>query len=334
MSVLIHMRPLRTVRPVRSITAVLAAVGAGVLLAGCASSATPGAASETPASTPAASEPAPSAPDTSAPENSAPGSSEAPGGDSELHDGPVWVSVAVTGQELVPDSEITIRQQGDRIGVTAGCNSMSGTLVDNGDSWEIGQLTSTMMGCSEELMAQDAWIGEFLEAGPTVARTAGQITLTSGDVSITLTERAPAQITDTMWELTGIISTDAVSSLPIEAEGAVLTIVDGQLQLAGICNGTGGDVTIEGDTLTVELGPSTLMSCGEEVDAAEQHARAVLGGTSTYVIDDQQLRIMKEDGTGLQFTATGQVLPDDMETMPTVTDAPESFPESPQTSGN
>lgn len=329
MSVLTHMRPLRSVR-VRSITAVLAAVGAGALLAGCASSATPGASSSAPVSSTSEAPAAPdsSAPDTSAPETSAPGSSA---GGSELVD-LVWVSTEVTGQELVPDSDIVLTVQDGRLSVNAGCNGMNGTLVDNGGTWEVGPLASTMMACADDLMAQDAWVGEFLESGPTATTSPGTLTLTSGDVSITFTERAAPILGDVVWTLTGLITKDAVTSLPIPAEGATLRITDGRLELAGICNGTGGEVTIEGDTLTVELGPSTLMSCGEEVDAAEQHARAVLGGTSTYIIDDQQLRILKDDGIGLQFTAAGPNLPDDMETMPSVTDLVETFPESPQTS--
>jgi heat shock protein HslJ len=97
-------------------------------------------------------------------------------------------STAVTGHELVSGTVIALSFIEGRLSAVGGCNTQNGTADIVDDRLEVGQLASTMMGCEEPLMAQDRWLGEFLEAGPTVALDGELLTLRSGDEVLELAE--------------------------------------------------------------------------------------------------------------------------------------------------
>lgn len=74
-------------------------------------------------------------------------------------DGNTYTSVEVTGHKLVADSQITLTFSDGTLGVNAGCNTMSsGYDVTDGTLKWSGPAAATQMACSDELMAQDAWL--------------------------------------------------------------------------------------------------------------------------------------------------------------------------------
>jgi heat shock protein HslJ len=102
--------------------------------------------------------------------------------------GKTFESTSVTGHDLVPDSVITLEFIDGRISANAGCNTQNGDADVVDGTLEVGQLASTMMACEDPLMAQEQWLGAFLEDGPEVALDATTLTLTSGDVVVELAE--------------------------------------------------------------------------------------------------------------------------------------------------
>ena len=86
-----------------------------------------------------------------------------------------YVSTEVTGHELVADSQIRLTVEDDNLSVNAGCNTMFAPyeLTDDSLMWT-SDPASTMMGCSDELTAQDQWLAEPSPPGwalpPTVRR--------------------------------------------------------------------------------------------------------------------------------------------------------------------
>ena len=102
-----------------------------------------------------------------------------------------YVSTEVTGHELVADSQIRLTFEDDNLSVNAGCNTMFAPyeLTDESLMWT-SDPASTMMGCSDELMAQDQWLAELFTTGVAVAADGATLTLTSDDVTIVMT-RAP-----------------------------------------------------------------------------------------------------------------------------------------------
>ena len=108
---------------------------------------------------------------------------------------------------------------------------MFGDYELDGDTLVVGELAMTMMGCPDGLAEQDAWVGDLLAAGPTVAETDGTLTVTSGTTVITLLDRKIADpdrpLVGTLWRVETLISNDAASSTPGGAEATLTFNEDG-----------------------------------------------------------------------------------------------------------
>ena len=100
-------------------------------------------------------------------------------------DGASYVSTQVTGHDLVADTQIQLGFSSGSLSTSAGCNVMSGPYdVDGGVLRWTGPAASTMMACSDELTAQDAWLTQLFTDGAEVAVDGSTLTLTSDQVTI------------------------------------------------------------------------------------------------------------------------------------------------------
>jgi heat shock protein HslJ len=57
-----------------------------------------------------------------------------------------------------------------------------------------------------------------------------------------------------------------------------------------------GSYTLEGDALTIELGPATMAYCGEQ--SLDQQSLGVLGSVGGYTVQDGRLVLNLQDGAG------------------------------------
>jgi len=103
-------------------------------------------------------------------------------------DGRAFASVRVDGHQLVKDTRIRLGFEGDQLSADAGCNHMSGVAALDADTLTVTNLAGTEMGCPDGRNDQDAWLGSFLGAGPTVDLADDTLTLTGSDVVIELVE--------------------------------------------------------------------------------------------------------------------------------------------------
>ena len=78
-----------------------------------------------------------------------------------------------------------------RVGINAGCNSMSGAYQIVDGRLVTGNMAATEMGCEAPLMAQDRWVGAFI-GGATLTLAGDTLTLRNGDTTMTLKDRAVA----------------------------------------------------------------------------------------------------------------------------------------------
>lgn len=103
--------------------------------------------------------------------------------------GSTFTSTQVDGHELVADSTITLTFDDDNLSAQAGCNTMSAPYVLEEDlmSWE-GEVATTMMACSDELTAQDAWLTDLLTNGVDVELDGDTLILTHQNETIELTK--------------------------------------------------------------------------------------------------------------------------------------------------
>ena len=109
--------------------------------------------------------------------------------------GRTYLSTSVSGDRtrpLVAGTRIQLRFTGDALGVRAGCNSIGGTVTRTGDRLTLPDgLTSTAMGCSPELLAQDRWVMDVLTAGVTLGGNSDRPTISGPGATIAF-EPAPA----------------------------------------------------------------------------------------------------------------------------------------------
>ncbi len=227
---------------------------------------------------------------------------EAPGSAVDQLDGTQFTATDVTAYEPVAGSELTLTFDGGQLSVNAGCNTLgsSYTFADGTLAWT-GEPRATMMACSDDLMAQDAWLTELFTAGVEAELDGTTLTLTSDDVVITLEAVGDATLTGTAWTLDGLIADDAVSSLPDGAEPPTLTIgEDGSAQLFTGCNTGSTTVAIADDTLTFDPIAMTRMFCEGAGSELEGQVTTVLDGEVTYTIEGDTLTIMNGE-TGLVY---------------------------------
>ena len=102
-------------------------------------------------------------------------------------DGNSYESTEVTGHELVADTSITLIFEDGNLSAQAGCNTMSSAFEVNETllAWT-GEPASTLMGCSDELTAQDAWLTELFTEGVDAALEDDVLILTSDNQTIKL----------------------------------------------------------------------------------------------------------------------------------------------------
>ena len=87
--------------------------------------------------------------------------------------------------ELVAGTTIRISFEGGTINARAGCNHLFGEVSLADGRLEVDGLGGTEMGCPEDRAAQDAWLTDFLDAGPAAELTDDTLTLTAGEERIT-----------------------------------------------------------------------------------------------------------------------------------------------------
>lgn len=277
-------------RPATRRRAIALAVAAGVTFAACGDDTVD----------PVASDPATTQPTT--PATSDPATSE-PAGPTSL-DGRTFLSTATTGFELVEGTQVRIQFVDGRFSMSAGCNIMGATYELDGDVLRLdGGLEMTEMGCEEALAAQDSRLADLMSSEPTLVVEGDTLTLTSASASISLLDREVADpdrpLEQTAWTLTGVVTGDAVSSVPMGAT-PTLTIEGGTALVDTGCNTGSAPVAVDGDTLTFGPLALTKMACEPELMDLEAHVASVLSGTATFTIEAASLTVSNGD-LGLTF---------------------------------
>jgi heat shock protein HslJ len=154
----------------------------------------------------------------------------------------------------------------------------------------------TRKACPPAQQADDDWLSSFLTSEPALRVEGSTLTLGDDSSGMTLEERKDVALVGTRWVVDGLVSNDAVSSLPAGVTADLTIDPNGTISGSGGCNRFSGGVTVEdgGDgtgTLFVGEGASTLMACPPDVAAVEMQVLSVLRGRVDYVIDGRQLTL-------------------------------------------
>jgi heat shock protein HslJ len=182
---------------------------------------------------------------------------------------------------------------------------MGGSYAIEGDRLRTTQLSMTEMGCDEPRQAQDEWLAAFL-GNVSFTLDGDTLVLTYDAVRLTLTDKevvTPDQVLEgTRWVLDGIVSGDAVSSVPVGVTASI-TIAGGRVDVEAGCNMGGGPVEVTADTLTFGPIATTKMACEAGPASVESAVLGVLNGTVDYTIDADVLTL-DAGNAGLILRAT------------------------------
>jgi heat shock protein HslJ len=205
---------------------------------------------------------------------------------------------------LAKGSALRVSFDTDRIGASAGCNSMGGTAswTDGTLRVDAGSLATTEMACEEPLMKQDVWFSKFLTSSPTMAQDADSLVMTSGDTVIVMTDEEvvvpDAQLTGSEWVLDSITTGSTVSSVPSGVTSTVRFGSDGVVTVQLGCNSGSGPYTDSGDVLSVGPLVTTKMACQPPAADVESAVDSVLDGDVSYTIDGNALVLTPTRVTG------------------------------------
>jgi heat shock protein HslJ len=228
-----------------------------------------------------------------------------PGVDTGNLAGRTFVSTDIEGRDLVPGSRVRLSFDVGRIGAQAGCNSMGGSVAIVDGRFVLDDLATTEMACDPALMDQDAWLAGFLD-GAAVTLVGDTLALANGGVVLTLVDREVADpdrpLVGTRWVVDGLISGEAVSSVPAGVVASLVFSADGRVAVEAGCNSGGAPVEIAAATMT--FGPLALteMACEGPASEVERVVTAVLTGTVAYLVEADVLTL-DHGGSGLILRA-------------------------------
>jgi heat shock protein HslJ len=213
----------------------------------------------------------------------------------------------------VSGTKIRLSFSDGNVGVSAGCNSMSGTYDLVGGKLVVGQMMSTEIGCPSDLADQDKWLSDFLATKPTVELDGNDLMLTSADTEITFLDREQAEpdqpLTGITWGLTTLIDGNAASSIPVGMNVTVLFDKDGTFTFTDGCNSGGGQYATNGDKITFSQVVTTDMACDTtpEHSAVTTAVDEMFGADNvTFALDHTTLSLQAGDH-GLQYDAAVDV---------------------------
>lgn len=105
-------------------------------------------------------------------------------------DGRQFVATEIEGHTIVEGSEVLVSFDDGSISIQAGCNTQnSGYEIADG-VLQVELLAATMMACEQPLMDQDQLIASIVTAEPTVELDGDELTISSADATMSLTERS------------------------------------------------------------------------------------------------------------------------------------------------
>lgn len=219
--------------------------------------------------------------------------------------GTSWTVTQIKGQPTIATSPATMRFADDRVSGTTGCNSYGAGYSQSGTGLAISQAAMTAMACTVDgVMAQEQSFGAALAAVAAV-RTAGtglELLDSGQQVVFTLAPVENKPLEGTAWQLSGIITKDAVAS-PVAGSNVTMQLGGGKLS-GKACNNFSGQVIIDGANFKAGPLMSTKMACpSKEESAQETQMLTILQSATTFSIEASKLSLSAPDGTGLEFTA-------------------------------
>lgn len=227
-------------------------------------------------------------------------------------EGVIWKLDELNGNILLPNTNIVLNFDGNRLSGNDGCNSFGGSYTLKGNNLTIGEdLMSTMMACDESIMQQ---AGNFTNALMNtkkykVVNDRLQLLDKEGKVMAVFSVQSQ-ELAGTSWNVTSIYSeaNDAIVSNQ-DSEEAKQTIsfdTEGKINGNAGCNTFMGTYNVKDGKLSFGETATTRMMCAEETMKAESDFLAALNNAASYRITGNSLQILAENGNTLMTLIQAQ----------------------------
>jgi heat shock protein HslJ len=211
--------------------------------------------------------------------------------------GPVerrFLATEATGVELAAGDVVEVVLTSDgRIRARISCNELASSYVVRDGHLVLDEVVTTAMACPEERSAQDRWLDNLMQSGPTFVLDGMNLTLESSHGAIHLLDAtaphpADAPLAGPRWRVTGVIDATGGDSVDLR-EVATIQITGDRLTLQVACRRAQWSVTVDegAQTLTVIPGsddpssPSSSLVQSWRKAAASTTTVAPAGTTTT-----------------------------------------------------
>lgn len=209
--------------------------------------------------------------------------------------------------DLVPNSEVTLEFDQDRVSGSSGCNRLTASYQVNNYSLEISPAAGTRMACEEAVMNQEFQFLQALEGVQEFRINGGNLIITytteEGSGVMVFENHHTAMnnsIVDTAWKL--LFWTESNSMIDVAADSEVsLNFTGDRLSGTGGCNRLVGSYKINDNKLEMSPLASTSMACEPELMTQESHFMQALQGIQEFRINGENLVITytTEEGSGM-----------------------------------
>jgi heat shock protein HslJ len=247
-----------------------------------------------------------------------------PGGDAEegpdLED-PIWVMMQLNGKPPIAEALVTAKfaETSTREGImsgSAGCNSYSGPFqvefvltspgFEGDTKVKIGPLASTMMACSEPIMAQETEYLAALQAARLYIIKENSLTFKDAQGKVLVAFAAQEQALEgTAWEVIsynnghgGVVSVLAGSRITANFGGGETGSLETRLAGNAGCNDYSAPYTTSAEEITIGPPEHTSKTCTEPqgVKTQERDYLAALQTAAVYRIEGNSLVLYNDEG--------------------------------------
>ena len=203
---------------------------------------------------------------------------------------------------VLPGTDVTaVFTEEGSLGGNSGCNTYNTSYTVDGNTISINELiAATMMMCAEPVMQQETAYLANLTTAATFAIAGDTLTLSdaSGNPTAVFTAQQPTSLVGTNWEVTGY--NNGKGGVVSVINGTSITAVfgeDGTMSGNASCNTYNVPYEVDGNSITIGVGMSTMMAClGEGVMEQETAYLAAITSAATYSIKGDVLELRTADG--------------------------------------
>lgn len=215
------------------------------------------------------------------------------------------------------DNPVTLSVEGDLVSGRAPCNTYRGGFdIGADDSVEIGPLALTRMACPGSAMeAEDEFVAALEKVDHAEVdvdedgRDDRDRLILTGDDGVRLVFRSidAEDLLVGEWQIVDVATGDAIESVLQGTEPTVTFADDGTLLLLTGCNNAGGEWELDGQDVTIEPGPRTMMACDDPPGVTEQENAlvAALEAAARIEIAPGSLTLLDDDGRILLVAVQG-----------------------------